>query len=330
MPRVSVIMPVYNTQPEFLKQAIESILNQSFTDFELIIIDDCSDKYVKNIIDQYIDQRIVYCRLPKNSGAAIARNRGITIAKGEFIAFMDSDDISFDNRLELQVAFLVENKNIGCLGCKTRILDESFSNCYFPKPTNNIDIVKHLLFEGCVFCQSSVMLRKNILEYNGISYDLNYVPAEDYALWLSLIGKTEFAVIENELVIYRSYNENISHRKNAIQQQKCYEAKLNAWEKLFDFQNINKQLWIKFLNGEILTFNDFKIIEQNILYMVNKLNNTIYYNSLLSLLRNRIIRFFYHMHGFKRQMYLFNSPLGGLLKIPYKKRLFCFITRSLF
>lgn len=330
MPRVSVVMPVYNTKQEYLEQAIESVLNQTFYDFELIIIDDCSDTYVKNIIDQYLDKRIVYCRLLKNSGAAAARNKGISIAKGDLIAFMDSDDISLANRFELQVDFLDKNNNIGCLGCKTRILDEEFSNCYFPKPTNNFDIVKYLLFEGCVFCQSSVMLRKDILDYNNISYDLNYVPAEDYALWLDLIGKTEFAVIEKELVIYRSYKENLSHRKKILQQQKCIEAKLNTWIALFNFQNIDIELWKKFLNGEILALNDFKIIEQNILYMTNKLYNSIYYDGLLKILKDKIIRFFYHIHGFKGQLQLFNSPLGDLLNISYNKRLFCFITRSIF
>ncbi len=111
MPKISVVMPVYNTKEEWLREAIESILNQSYKDFEFIIIDDGSDKSIEPIVNSYNDARIVLIR-QENLGIAKSLNYGFKISKGEYIARMDSDDISLPERFEKQVNFLDKNPQI--------------------------------------------------------------------------------------------------------------------------------------------------------------------------------------------------------------------------
>lgn len=115
MPKISVVMPVYNTKEEWLREAIESILNQSYKDFEFIIIDDGSDKSIEPIVNSYNDARIVLIR-QENQGIAKSLNYGFKISKGEYIARMDSDDISMPERFEKQVNFLDKNPQISVLG----------------------------------------------------------------------------------------------------------------------------------------------------------------------------------------------------------------------
>ena len=115
-PRVSIVMPVYNTKEVYLREAIESVLNQTYYDFEFIIVNNASTEPVKNIIDDYPDKRIKYLELKENFGAAHARNYAISQMKGIYYAAMDSDDICCNTRLEKQVKFLDNNDeyNIVC------------------------------------------------------------------------------------------------------------------------------------------------------------------------------------------------------------------------
>ena len=111
--KVSVITPMYNCE-KFISETIESVLNQTYTNWEMIIIDDCSTDKSKQIVKQYIerDKRIRLIALNENSGAAVARNKGIEVSSGRFIAFLDGDDLWESNKLEKQIQFMTE-KNIG-------------------------------------------------------------------------------------------------------------------------------------------------------------------------------------------------------------------------
>ena len=111
--KVSVITPMYNCE-KFISETIESVLNQTYTNWEMIIIDDCSTDKSKQIVKQYIerDKRIRLIALNENSGAAVARNKGIEVSSGRFIAFLDGDDLWEPNKLEKQIQFMTE-KNIG-------------------------------------------------------------------------------------------------------------------------------------------------------------------------------------------------------------------------
>ena len=117
MPKVSVLMPIYKTKEEYLREAIESILNQSFTDFEFLILDDCPENSREEIVKSYSDGRIKYLKNEKNLGITPSRNKLIEMAKGEYLAVMDHDDISLPARFEKQVQYLDEHQYIGVCGC---------------------------------------------------------------------------------------------------------------------------------------------------------------------------------------------------------------------
>ena len=128
MPRVSVILPAYNAEA-YLKEAIDSILNQTFPDFQLIVINDCSTDGTEEIIRQYADPRLVPVKNEKNLGIAATLNRGLSLAQGDYIARMDADDISLPHRLERQVAYLDAHPDIAVLGTNVETFDENGPLC---------------------------------------------------------------------------------------------------------------------------------------------------------------------------------------------------------
>lgn len=117
MPKVSVLMPVYQTDEAYLRQAIQSILNQTFSDFELLILDDCPSNSREQIVRSFTDLRIRYQKNPKNLGISATRNRLLDLAKGDYFAVMDHDDIAMPTRLACQVRVLDNNPDIGVVGC---------------------------------------------------------------------------------------------------------------------------------------------------------------------------------------------------------------------
>ena len=123
MPKVSVVMPAYNAE-KYIGEAIESILNQTFRNFEFIIINDGSVDRTKEIIQEYDDPRIVLLENDKNSGIVVTLNKGVDAATGEYIARMDADDIALSNRIEQQVMFLNTHRNIGVVGSALQIFGE--------------------------------------------------------------------------------------------------------------------------------------------------------------------------------------------------------------
>ena len=208
-PKVSVIMAVYNTKEEWLREAIESILNQTFKNFELIIIDDGSTNNAKDVVASYSDERIRYI-YQENQGAAGSRNNGIKQARGEYIAIMDSDDISVPKRLEKEVIFLENNTDYSIVGSNAEIINKNRFIIVDREP-KLLDCVKK-----CPFIHSTVMYKRKLFLDLSYTYDLNMPPAEDYHLW-SRVLKTEKAHnIQECLVYYRSEGQGISSTKKEI------------------------------------------------------------------------------------------------------------------
>lgn len=208
-PMVSVIMAVYNTKEEWLREAIESILQQTYKNFELIMIDDGSTNNVSKVIKSYTDERIRYI-YQENQGAAGSRNNGIKQARGKYIAIMDSDDVSLPTRLEKEVLFLEKNNDYSIVGSNAAIINQG-KNIIVTKEPKIVDCIKE-----CPFVHSTVMYkRQRFLDLN-YTYDLNMPPTEDYHLW-SRVLKTEKAHnIQECLVCYRSEGQGISSTKKEI------------------------------------------------------------------------------------------------------------------
>ena len=211
MPRVSVLMPVYNTRPEYLREAMDSILCQSFTDMEFLILNDgSSDTQVEEVIRSYDDPRIRYSRSARNLGISGARNRLLDMAEGEYLAVMDHDDVSLPGRLEKEVAFLDEHPEVGLVGCQRSDRNGGRVSHF---PLNDLALRKSLMFHCGDICHPSCMIRRSVLEEHGIRYEEAFSPAEDHALFCRMLPHTKFANLPEVLFLYRSWEGNTSHRQ---------------------------------------------------------------------------------------------------------------------
>ncbi len=164
MPKVSVLMPVYKTKEGYLRQAIESILNQTFTDFEFLILDDCPEDDHEFVIKSYQDSRIKYYKNERNLGISESLNKLIDMAKGEYLTVFDYDDISLPERLEKEAAYLNEHLEIGVVGCKGQRISNGKES---KNPTNDHEI-KVALMRNCAVIHPSSMIRKSVLFNNHI------------------------------------------------------------------------------------------------------------------------------------------------------------------
>jgi len=329
-PKISVVMPVYNTKEEFLREAILSILSQTYEDFEFLIVDDFSHEYIKNIITSYKDKRIKYFRLQKNSGAATARNYAIDRATGEYIAFLDSDDIAAKDRFEKQVAFLVNNPEIGCLATAVTAIGDDTKYANFIVYKTHFEIESNLIFNGCVFCQSSVMLRKSIIDKNKIRYKDEYVPAEDYGFWLDMIGYTKFAILPEKLTTYRYHLGNISRTQRDIQRKKNSLAQVRAFQKYCNIKIKDISLWSKYFTGQPFTKAELDELQNCLEPVVESLLNKGYSkDNLMYFFKKKFKKHFYKTRSIKGQWYLLNSKLCKFFGLSLRWRIFCFITRGI-
>lgn len=235
MPKISVLMPVYKTNEKYLREAIESILSQTYTDFEFLILDDCPEDTREDIVLSYKDNRIKYFKNDVNLGITPSRNKLIDLAQGEYLAVMDHDDIALSDRFSEEVNILDTCPEIGVVGALY---------IRFPKikkasklPENSKDIEEYLM-EGCAVFHPSAMIRASVLKENGIRYEENFTPAEDYALWARLIGKTKFYNIQKILMKYRWHETNTSKLQD--------DKRLKSVDKIYEFlKNEQPALWEK-------------------------------------------------------------------------------------
>ena len=212
-PKVSVLMPNYNGE-KYLIEAIESILSQSFTNFEFIIIDDGSSDDSWKMIQNYAkkDKRIVAVKNKKNLKICKTLNKWITLAKWEYIARMDSDDISMLDRFEKQVKFLDDNPDVWIVGWTMDMIDESWST-YSKREYNLTDSeIRSKLFRYSPFCHPVVMIRKSTLDKSGW-YDNQLVYSEDYDLYFRLWMHAKFWNLTDTLIRYRMYRWNSTTKK---------------------------------------------------------------------------------------------------------------------
>ncbi len=224
MVKISVLMPVYNTDEKFLRQAIESILSQTYQDFELLIVNDCStDVRVEEVVLSYKDKRIKYSVNSQNLGISGTRNKLMSLAKGEYLAVMDHDDVSLPERLEKEAAFLDAHPEIGVVGCAVRYLGTSKIR---KLPESDCSIREALVFFS-PFCHPATMIRKSVLQNNGIVYEAEFSPGEDYALWCRLMAVTKFANLPDVLFEYRDYSGNTTHSQKEKMQSATRRVQQN-------------------------------------------------------------------------------------------------------
>ena len=239
-PRVTVLMSVYNGE-KYLREAIDSILGQTFKDFEFLILDDGSTDSSAEIIRSYSDPRIRLIQNEKNIGLTRSLNKGLKLANAQYIARMDADDISLPERLEKQTAFLFKNLGYGVVGSSYYHIDGSGKRGPLIRVlTKNSEIQKELKKKNW-FGHGSVMMRRDaVLEAGG--YDERYKYAQDYDLWLRIAKAYRLANIEQPLYCWRVTPFCISERKKA--EQKHYanliilRADIRERKILFDLRRL--------------------------------------------------------------------------------------------
>lgn len=207
MAKVTVLTPVYNTNASFLCQMIESVLQQSFKDFDFLILNDSPDNVeIDGIVKRYLinDRRIKYFKNKKNSGISVSRNALLNMANGEYLAILDHDDISDSFRFEKQVAYLDTHPDVGVVGTQVKILGTDRVTHF---PENNIEIKKAMV-NDCVISHSSAMIRRSVMVFHNIKWREEYSPAEDYMLWAELMEHTLFHNLSEPLLLWRVYAES--------------------------------------------------------------------------------------------------------------------------
>lgn len=210
-PVVSIVIPVYNAEP-YLAESIRSVLAQIWTDYEVIIVDDCSTDRSPEIARSFGDPRIRYFRNERNQGVAASRNRGIRLARGEFVAQMDQDDIARPYRIAAQVAFLRGHPEVGmCGGDIIKFFPNSRHLIRFPREHEEIRVTQ-LFHSG--FAHPTVMSRRAVLLGNGLFYDETCRNLEDYELWCKLVEKTRVANLGQVLLEYRSHASQLSRESS--------------------------------------------------------------------------------------------------------------------
>jgi len=218
MPKVSVLTPIYNTNPKHLRECIESILNQTFKDFEFLILNDSPDnKEIESIVKEYAkqDKRVKYYKNEKNMGITPSRNKLLGLASGEYVAIFDHDDISLPNRLENEVDILDNNPEIGAVSGWLELFECKKENSLHICPECDFEI-KCTMTSGCWFPHTASMLRKSVLDKNNIKYESYYTPCEDYQLWNRLMDVTQFYCIQSVVVRYRNFKGNTTHKTKKL------------------------------------------------------------------------------------------------------------------
>jgi len=221
IPKVSVLVPIYKTERAFLREAVRSVLNQTFGDFELVLLEDCPDDPREAVVLEFGDPRIRYEKNERNLGITPSRNRLIDLARGEYLAIFDHDDICHPDRLAKEVAWLDAHPECGVVSSWTRRIPVDKLSKW---PDGNLKLA---LLDGCVIAHTAAMIRKSVLTEHGIRYDERFSPAEDWGLWLQLIPYTEFHNIQEPLVDYRWFAGNTSHRQ--AEKMQLGAARARAW-----------------------------------------------------------------------------------------------------
>ncbi|MGF1697500.1 glycosyltransferase [Vibrio lamellibrachiae] len=205
---ITVLLPAYNAE-KYISRAIESVLSQTYIDFELLVINDGSTDDTLNIIKSYTDDRVRLVNLQENVGLISALNTGLNLADSKYIARMDADDICQPTRLERQVEFLEGNAEY--VACGTSIINFNDSGeGYMRYPETDEEIRVALTFFERNICHPTVMIRRSSLEDNGIKYRSEFKYAEDYTLWIDLARIGKLYNLKDGLLYYHRHENQVS------------------------------------------------------------------------------------------------------------------------
>ncbi|MCX5829833.1 MAG: glycosyltransferase family 2 protein [Deltaproteobacteria bacterium] len=271
LPKVTVLMPVYNGE-KYLREAIESIRGQTFTDFEFLIINDGSTDESANIIASYNDSRIRLVHNNKNLKLVATLNRGIDLAEGEYIARMDCDDISLPERLSKQVRFMDTHREVGICGTWVRFFGEENDRLWCP-PTDANEIKCTSFFTNAL-AHPSVMMRKSQMKEHNLYYDPKYIHIlEDFELWHRCSFFFPLSNVPEILLNYRVSSTSFSHSVNEVRALNLGNIYRNNMRLIgIEASEEEVSLLISIFWGGKVQGKDFAIRVEKILLKLNEMN----------------------------------------------------------
>lgn len=234
MPRVSCVMPMLNAAP-YVAEAIESILNQTYEDFELIVANDGSTDTCAAIVQDYVerDPRVILLDRSENKGIVYTRNELLDASTGEFSALMDADDISMPERFEKQVEFLDASPDHDAVGSRVLLIDPAGSPmCTLPIRETHEEIDRwHIeAASGTALCNPTVMMRTEAMRAAG-AYHADTIWAEDYDLFLRMAERGKIATMPEVFLHYRQHFSGTGYARNSLQRQAIYKCVEKACER---------------------------------------------------------------------------------------------------
>jgi glycosyltransferase involved in cell wall biosynthesis len=242
-PKVSVVMSVYNEPEQWLKQAIDSILSQTFGDFEFIIINDNPQRVInRELLQNYcnLDSRIIILENSTNIGLTKSLNIGLLKAKGSYIARMDADDVSLPTRFAKQVDFMDANPNCIACGSWMTYFNDSGLMDLVKEPTESEEIKTTLLLRNCI-AHPTVFLRRKVLEFHSIFYNEQVRYCQDYDLFSRLANHGELANLPEPLLNYRRSDQQISTSKSHEQRALGYNIGFNYFISVLRSYGLKKE-----------------------------------------------------------------------------------------
>lgn len=266
---ITVLLPVYNGE-RYLREAIDSILCQTFHDFDLLIINDGSIDLTDEIIKSYSDERIKYISNESNIGLISTLNKGIELITGKYIVRMDADDISLPKRLEKQLEFMNSNPDIAVSGTSIEMFNNEgkMRNIIV---NSNPKVLKTELFFESPLMHPTVIIRKSILEESGLCYNIIHSTVEDYGLWINIASKYKISNIPEVQLKYR-YNElgisRVAERDKSKRDKVYYEIYRQLFGMInYDATDEDVHLYRTFINGrlfrdEILLHNGVELLKK--------------------------------------------------------------------
>lgn len=218
-PLISVLLPVYNAA-DFVYSSIESILNQTYTNFELLILDDASNDGSMGIIQTFSDRRIRLFTEKENMGIVYQLNKGLHLSHGTYIARMDADDFSFPDRFRVQIEYMMSHPHIDVLGCQAEMFGDKAGVTKFPTCPGCAD---YLLNYYCTVLHPSVMIKSEVFTKRGFRYR-NIPYAEDYMLWIDISNGNNISSLQDVLLKYRIHKG----QTNQIRFDEQYQSSIKA------------------------------------------------------------------------------------------------------
>ncbi len=242
-PRVSVVVSTFNGE-RYIGQTLESLFDQSFRGFELIVVNDGSTDNTSGIVRQFNDNRLRLLENDRNRGIAESQNTGISLARGEYVALQDHDDLSVPGRLEKQVTFLDEHRHIGLVGSECTVINENGkSTDRFTVSTSDIDL-KWTLLTHNAFLHTSVMFRRRILDSIGpYSPASEFTYAEDYEFLSRVAAQYPVANIAEPLVMWRNHDSQTSNTNLSVQEESAMNIAVRNIENLLESKRLERKQW---------------------------------------------------------------------------------------